>query len=172
MTKKDTSRHQVVPAYIHITKIEEHQKYKEFLLYLITEAPGDTYETVTRTDWNIDGELPRRYLRVFYEEILDGKNKYLEKQQKFYQAEFFQITHGWYQQYEDNSEHLWHRHGSANFTNVYFLELPDKENRTEIKDVEYDAEEGYLITFPAQLLHRSKPSKGRKTIISFNSNFI
>ena len=130
--------------------------------------PDSSYETVTRTDWNVDSNIPRPYWRMFYNEIL---NKYIERLNEFYEVDGFEIANSWYQQYSNNSEHLWHRHGQTNFTNVYFLELPDKEHRTEIKDVEYDAEEGDLITFPAAMLHRSKPSQGRKTIISFNLNF-
>ena len=130
--------------------------------------PDSSYETVTRTDWNVDSNIPRPYWRMFYNEIL---NKYIERLNEFYEVDGFEIANSWYQQYSNDSEHIWHRHPEANFTNVYFLELPDKEHRTEIKDVEYDAEEGDLITFPAAMLHRSKPSKGRKTIISFNLNF-
>ena len=152
-----------------VMKIKEHSEYKERLLSLIDKMPDSTYDTVTKTDWNISKDYPREYLEVFYHEIL---YKYLEEQQDFHNTFKTDITNGWYQQYTDNSEHRWHRHTKANFTNVYFLELPDKENRTEIENVEYDAEEGDLITFPAYLRHRSKPSKGRKTVISFNSNFL
>ena len=165
-----------------VTKIEEHEEYKERLLSLIDEMPESSYETVTRTDWNVSQDIPREYLKLFYQEILYGKNKYMEKQNKFYEVdelplapntELLRISNGWYQQYTNNSQHIWHRHGEVNFTNVYFLELPNKEHRTEIKDVEYDAEEGYLITFPAMLLHRCKKvSGGRKTVISFNTNFV
>ena len=156
-----------------VTKIEEHEEYKERLLSLIDEMPESSYETVTRTDWNVSQDIPREYLKLFYQEILYRKNRYMEKQNEFYEADGLNISNGWYQQYTNNSKHIWHRHGEVNFTNVYFLELPNKEHRTEIKDVEYDAEEGYLITFPAMLLHRCKKvSGGRKTVISFNTNFV
>ena len=37
----------------------------------------------------------------------------------------------------------------------------------------HDPEEGDIITFPAHLLHKSKPNGDkRKTVISFNSNFL
>ena len=162
-----------------ITKIEEHKEYKERLLNLIDEMPESSYETVARTDWNVPQETPREYLRLFYQDILYGKNRYIEKQNKFWEGDDWNgvnelnISNGWYQQYTNNSHHIWHRHGEVNFTNVYFLELPNKEHRTEIEDVEYDAEEGYLITFPAMLRHRcNKVSGGRKTVISFNTSFV
>ena len=152
-----------------IMKIEEHEEYKERLLSLIDKMPDSSYGPITKTDWELDKDTPREYLDVFYQEIF---GKYTEKQMEFYKADSLDISNGWFQQYTDNSYHFWHNHARANFTNVYFLELPNKEHRTEIKDVEYDAEEGDLITFPAMLHHRSKPSDGRKTVISFNSNFL
>ena len=161
-----------VPMNMFIWKIEEHQEYKERLLSLISSMPDISYETVSKTDWTLEREYPRRYLQVFYQEILDGKNKYLDMQKDFYEAKGVEIANGWFQQYSDNSEHIWHRHGMANYTNVYFLELPDKEHRTEIENIEYDAEEGYLISFPAHILHRCKPSKKRKTVIAFNTNVV
>lgn len=155
-----------------ITRIEEHGEYKERLLSLIDKMPQSSYESIAKTDWGLSKDATREYLNVFYQEILNGKNKYMEKQGKYLESNTWDISNGWFQQYTDNSHHDWHTHGGANFANVYFLELPDRECRTEIKDVEYDAGEGYLITFPAMMQHRSRGfSDGRKTIISFNSNF-
>ena len=95
---------------------------------------------------------------------------------KFYKADDWNISNGWFQQYEKDSYHQWHNHEGANFTNVYFLELPDSKFKTKIKVgdeiIEYEAEEGDLISFPAYLLHTSeKNGDGRKTVIAFNSNF-
>ena len=58
-----------------ITKIEEHEEYKERLLSLIDEMPESSYETVTKTDWNVPQEIPREYLKLFYQEILYGKDQ-------------------------------------------------------------------------------------------------
>jgi hypothetical protein len=83
----------------------------------------------------------------------------------------------WFQQYSENSEHTWHNHSRTQFTNIYFLELPDTKYKTEIcglngKLIEYEAEEGEILTMPAFLLHRSKPNGSkRKTILSFNTNY-
>jgi hypothetical protein len=162
-----------VPLHMFITRIEEHGEYKERLLSLIDKMPESSYEGVTKTDWNLPKDTSREYLNVFYQEILCGKNKYIEEQTEFYKSSGLSTSNGWYQQYTVKSNHVWHRHGQANFTNVYFLELPNKDHVTEIKDVEYDAGEGYLITFPATMLHRCKVvSGGRKTIISFNSSLL
>ena len=161
-----------IPQYMFITQIEEHDEYRETLLSLIDKMPESSYEAITKTDWMLPKDSPREYLDMFYQEILGGKNKYMEHQGEFLKANTWDISNGWFQQYKDNSQHGWHNHGGANFTSVYFLELPDCEARTELKDVEYDAKEGYMITFPATMSHRSRGfPNGRKTIISFNSNF-
>ena len=83
----------------------------------------------------------------------------------------------WFQQYYANAAHHWHNHSDCQFTNVYFLELPNEDYKTEIIGLEgelfsYEAKEGQMITFPSYLQHRSKPNgNGRKTIISFNSSY-
>ena len=148
----------------------EHLKHKAILLDLINKIPSNSYEQVSKTDWNLPKKLERKYLEYFYSNIV---NNIMDQQQKYFKAKSWKISNGWFQQYEKNSFHVYHNHPNSNFTNVYFLELPNKDHVTEIKDVEYDAEEGYLITFPATMLHRCKVvSGGRKTIISFNSSLL
>jgi hypothetical protein len=88
------------------------------------------------------------------------------------------ISNGWFQQYTNNDFHDWHLHNEVNYTNVYYLELPDKDEKTQIYNIldntiiDIDIKEGDLVTFPSHLIHRSKPLQSkRKTIISFNSDF-
>ena len=83
-----------------------------------------------------------------------------------------------FRQYGKNAEEKWHNQSSAQFTNIYFLELPDEKYKTEIcglngKLIEYEAEEGQILTIPSFLLHREKPNgPKRKTIISFNTDYV
>ena len=72
----------------------------------------------------------------------------------------------------------WHLHGSSSFTNVYYIELPNKKSTTEILDMNHNLitlniKEGDLVTIPSMFLHRSSPIKGeeRKTVIAFNSSY-
>jgi hypothetical protein len=100
----------------------------------------------------------------------------MDNLQVYYKSKSWRITNAWFQQYKKNSYHEYHNHTQTNFTNVYFLELPDTNFKTiikiENKEYEYKVKEGQLITFPAHLLHTSKPNGyKRKTIISFNSDF-
>ena len=158
-----------------ITKInvKEHRFYKAMLLNLIDEMPNASYEWVSKSDWDLPKDLTRKYLDLFYRQVIKSSMKEL---QDYYKADDWNISNGWFQQYEKDSFHQWHNHNGANFTNVYFLELPDSKFRTKIKVgdeiIEYEAKEGDLISFPAYLLHTSeKNGDGRKTIIAFNSNF-
>lgn len=88
----------------------------------------------------------------------------------------FNVSEIWFQQYLKDSEHGWHIHG-GNFTNVYYLELPEGTPKTQIinpynqKDIiEVDVKEGDLLVFPSYVLHKAPKniSDKRKTIISFN----
>jgi|TARA_R110000824_G_C14849202_1_gene639903 hypothetical protein len=157
-----------------ISKVPNHRKHKTILLNLINKMPANSYYHISKTDWNLLKDTERKYLDYFYSNISHGV---MGQQQKYFKAEKWEIINGWFQQYEKNSSHIYHNHPSANFTNIYFLELPDLKFKTSIKigekKYDYAVKEGQVITFPAHLLHCSKSNGNlRKTIISFNSNFI
>ena len=153
--------------------VAEHKFYKTELLNLIDEMPNNPFQWVSKSDWDLPKSFARKYLDLFYKKVIRTSMK---KLQDYYKADDWNISNGWFQQYEKDSYHQWHNHEGANFTNVYFLELPDTNYKTilkiENKEYEYKVKEGQLITFPAHLLHTSKPNGDkRKTIISFNSDF-
>lgn len=91
----------------------------------------------------------------------------------------FKISNIWFQQYYENSEHGWHIHGGANYSGVFYIEMPEDGPRTEFvnpltKDTfSLKMNEGDIAIFPAFALHRSpkNKSKNRKTVVSFNFNF-
>ena len=103
----------------------------------------------------------------------------MQEQSKFMFTKEMTIHHAWFQQYWQFDKHDWHTHGQAQFANIYYLELPDKNNKTEFFNVldqkiikEIEIEEGDLITFPAYIIHRSNTNSAKqKTVISFNSSF-
>ena len=157
-----------------ISEVQDHSKHKLILLDLINKIPNNPYEGISKTDYNLPVAFERKYLDYFYLHI--AKN-IMDQQQKYFKAQGWDITYGWFQQYQEKSGHQYHTHPKTNFTNIYFLELPDKQLKTsvKVKDKEYcySAKEGQIITFPAHLLHCSKPIRNkRKTIISFNSDFV
>jgi len=163
-----------------INKIYEHKIIKNKLLNFINEIPLNSINTINEkinhTDWTLPKNFERKYLNFFLEII----NPYMIKIMKFLKTEEYKIDNIWFQQYTKNNFHNWHVHENSNYTNVYYLELPDKEMKTKIlnintnKIIEIDVQEGDVITFPAHLPHTSEIIKNdkRKTIISFNSNFL
>ena len=158
---------------LFIQDVPNHQTHKKILLDLIKQLPNNPYENISKTDWNLPKKLKRKYLDYFYPNI---SKSLMDNLQVYYKSKSWRITNAWFQQYEKNSYHEYHNHTQTNFTNVYFLELPDTNFKTiikiENKEYEYKVKEGQLITFPAHLLHTSKPNGDkRKTIISFNSDF-
>jgi hypothetical protein len=163
-----------------VNKISEHKIIKNKLLNFINDIPSNSINTINEsikhTDWNLPKSFERKYLNFFLEII----NPYMIKMMKFLKTEKYIIDNIWFQQYTKNDFHNWHVHENSNYTNVYYLELPEKEMKTNIlnintnKIIEIDVEEGDVITFPAHLPHTSNIIKNdkRKTIISFNSNFL
>jgi len=159
-----------------VTKIKEHKQIKKELLSLINKIPKNKYETLSHTDWNLPRDYKRDYLEYFYKVI----SPYMMEMTDLLNERRWEISNGWFQQYCKNDTHVWHRHQKSNFTNVYYLELPNNSLVTKIKPelnnkkiYSLKAREGDLVTFPACIAHTSEKitSNLRKTIISFNSDF-
>ena len=165
-----------IESFYLVTKIKEHKKIKNKLLSLIDKIPTNSYENISNTDWKLPKDYKREYLDLFYKII----SPYMNKMQDLLQEKSWEIQNGWFQQYYKNDFHQWHRHARANFSNVFYLELPHKSMTTSIRPVlnskktyKIRAQEGDLITFPASMAHTSEKtnSKLRKTVIAFNSDF-
>ena len=168
-----------IKTFCLINKIKEHKENKDQLLNLIKKIPTTNLienndSKIKHSDWSLDKNFKREYLEHFYKMI----EPYMIDIMKVLKCKSWQISNGWFQQYSKSDFHSWHVHPNANFTNVYYLELPDKKEKTQIynaldnKIENFNISEGDLITFPAYLIHRSKPLNVKtKTIISFNSNF-
>jgi len=163
-----------IPGEFIVYDVPDHTQHKVNLLKLIDKIPNNPYEGVSKTDWNLPKDFEREYAKYFYARII---HRYFPDLIKYFKSKKCEITNTWFQQYKEKSSHYYRTHPRVNFTNVYFLELPDKQFKTSIKikekEYDYEAKEGQIITFPASLLHTSKENGSlRKTIISFNSNFI
>jgi len=154
--------------------VPEAETHKNNLLKLIDLIPKNPFEEISHTDWNLPEKFERKYLNYFYDNILSNM---MEEQLKYFNCHRWRVEKSWFQQYGNKSGHQWHMHSQTNFTNVYFLELPDESLKTSLKvgekEYEYDIKEGQIITFPASIRHRSKynNTNKRKTVISFNSDF-
>lgn len=159
-----------------INSLKNHSEINKNLLKYIDEMPNNRYKQISKTDWNLPKELNRNYLTYFYSQISIIMNLMLTEL-KF---QNWVIHEGWFQQYNKNDRHNMHVHPNCHFTNIYFVELPDANYKTELYNSGFDSKidldnitEGDLLTFPSYIYHRSNEIKNdvRKTIISFNSSF-
>jgi|TARA_B110000444_G_C18513145_1_gene443200 hypothetical protein len=159
-----------------INEIKNHTKIKKQLLSYIKEAESDSLdlpnEVISRTDYYVEQNLNSpnsKYWNLMLEHIRPTYNNIAKK----LCSKKWTIHNSWFQQYENKDEHPWHVHPTCQFSNVYYVELPNKNLVTQFIDKKIDAEEGCLITFPSYIYHRSaiNNTNKRKTIISFNSSF-
>jgi len=162
---------------VNVNRFEHHQEVKNKLLEFIENESSrhirNEIDHISKSDYvfQSDDQQEKDYQALleplFHEHCAMA----------YHSIRRFSISKMWYQQYSKGDIHTWHVHGQCHWANVYFLELPDPDDRTEVMDlegnlIEYDAKEGDIIFFPGCLLHRSKTlSDGRKTVISFNSDF-
>lgn len=159
---------------IILNKIDNYKQINENLLNLIAKIPKnslieDSCSIINHTDWNLPKTFKKEYLNYFFEIM----QPYFKKICIKLNCNEIKVTKVWFQQYVKNDLHQWHTHPGTNFTNIYFVELPDKSLSTQIlghKNLEFN--EGDLLTFPGYYFHRSPINlfEKRKTIISFNAD--
>jgi len=168
---------------ILVSSLEKHVEIKQQILNLIGELPDAPLDDpahpddkISKTDWQLPDSAEKKYLSILKPIIVDHMSNVF----KHFNPKGVEFGNFWFQQYETNDTHDWHIHRYCHWTSVYFLELPDNSIKTEVQDLtrthllDYNAKEGDIILFPSFLYHRSpvNVSKERKTIISFNTNFI
>lgn len=156
-----------------ISYFDKHLEVKDKVLDIIN-SQSFPYGEISNTDWHLNGNIPRKYADVVNIDLTNHMSKIFNALnfQQFY------IVNYWYQQYKTNSDHPWHVHGSCNFTNVYYLELPSGEVATNFIDPENNSvivpnvHEGCILTIPSFLQHCSPKNKTdkTKTVIAFNIN--
>ena len=167
----------IVSFPIKADKFQPHTELKQNLLNAIAEqkecenviAKGTDISrcdwTTSKRDWN------RKWVNILQEPLQTHLLLWCSQ----YSYNSFDIREMWFQQYTTGGSHNWHTH-SSNFTNVYYLDLPDGSPKTEWIDPitsvvhSFDIEEGDIITFPSFLVHKAplNHSHDVKTIISWN----
>jgi hypothetical protein len=159
-----------------VNKIKEHLQYKEELLKLIDKLPKKKTELVSNSDWEISKEINRDYVGLFLKIIIP----YIKEINSFMKTKKWMLHNIWFHQYNKNSGYGWHVHEATNFTNVYYLEMPDPDMKTQSFDLltnkifDIDVKEGDLLTMPGHIVHRAPIIKtdSRKTVIAFNCSFV
>ena len=173
-------RERVVNIPVIVSSLETHSVIKHAILELINSSTNtvkicEGFDIINKTDWGIDNDNFQEYQNFIKPYLIDHISEIFKK----YNSLGLRFGNFWFQQYESNDIHDWHVHGLCHFTHIYFLELPDISIKTEIKDffgniIQYEAKEGDILSFPSCLYHRSplNTANKRKTIISFNTNFL
>lgn len=167
-------------CFYSISKFKYHEQVRDNLLNLISNSKYSSLNfpkaevNISKCDWDISNDFNREwFLHVkdyLFEDMLDiYKNLGYDG---------FTLHEIWFQQYLTGAEHGWHTH-SSNFTNVYYLELPDNSAKTRLISpfdqktvIEVDVKEGDIIVFPSFVIHKGpkNQSLNKKTIISYNTN--
>jgi len=160
-----------------VTKLEQHSSIKNSLLDSISKMPTSCQnnvgsEIISKTDWN----LPRHIKRNYWPILEPSLTKTMSKVYKKLNITEFKYENSWFQQYYKNDYHTWHIHGDVNWTNIYYLELPNNETKTELLNEDNsiltpEVYEGAILTLPSIVWHRSPVniSDSRKTVIVFNT---
>ena len=159
-----------------INKFQNYNLIKDRLINEIKASPGRSVDDVTKSDW--DGSSYHHdslYWKTIFSFIQESYNAIRVDSYKEY-ANYVNVDWGyvWYQIYEKNSFHSYHTHPGCQYSNVFYVHLPDNNYQTEFFGIgKLEFEEGDLITFPSYLLHRSPNNIGvdKKIVISFNTSF-
>ena len=162
---------------VSIKSFKEHAQLKYQVLDAISKQENFEHmiafkSDISKCDWSTsryDGE--REWLKIINYPLAIHLNKWCATMG--YQT--FGITEIWFQQYATGGQHAWHTH-SNNFTNVYYVNLPEGGAQTEWIDPTtkhvhtFDVHEGDIITFPSWVIHRAPINESTeiKTIISWN----
>lgn len=167
----------LVTEYVH-GKIEKHNEIKQELISQILSSNShsiyDETERVSHTDLNYRDQA-RPWLPLFF----DNVRPYMDDFVRLFMHENWAIHHTWYFRYLKGEYSQWHVHPDCSWTNVYFLQLPDKKSRTTLLNASSgeeviiaDVEEGDIISFPSTVIHCSKPNMfdEDKIVIAFNSD--
>ena len=161
-----------------VSKFEEHDNVKNILLENIesmthSSLSDNNGQAITNTDWHTGLDVERKYWNILAPHLTSHMINVYRK----LGFTHFGFLNYWFQQYYKDSFHEWHVHGSASWTNVYYLELPNDEVKTNVRNQKTNSvvipnvKEGYILTLPAILWHRSPINLGdkRKTVIVFNT---
>ena len=160
-------------------KMHNHHLIKNSLLAAFENTPNqpikDFSQKISSTDW-MYANMHRPWLDIFYSNL----ESYMIEMRDALQCKNYMIQKAWFQSYSTGDFHNWHTHPDTNWTNIYYLNMPNSSLKTEILDYNsneilttVEVEEGDILSIPASLLHRSAKNTytTQKVIISFNSDF-
>jgi len=176
----------MIKSLYYVFRVKNHRKIKEQILQYISyrqKTPTHDGCFISNTDW-INGAYPPlgdfHYIDILLQDNQQSLNEFYKK--KFVKTKQYQITNAWFNQYDSFSgaEHKPHIHPNSDITNIYYMELQNKNLITRIihpktkKVIIPRVCEGDILCFPGNIEHFSPQNftKTRKTILAFNTDII
>jgi|TARA_Y100000114_G_C11567810_1_gene234945 hypothetical protein len=165
----------------HVYQVSNFLEHKKKLIDLIYKIPINPLERVkgekiSHQDYNLPKSMTREYARYFENNMCD---EYAKEFCNFLNCKRINITGMWFQVYKKGDHHNLHSHPGTNFTNVFYLNLPNKEIKTKIfinnnEQFNIDVKEGDILTFPGYYAHCSPINTFNedKIVIAFNTDSI
>ena len=160
--------------YLSIFNVDNFENHKNNFIKLIKEMPPNKFDNISHTDWNLHKDIKRTYLDYFLKNVYNDYAKYFCN---FFKIDRMEVTNIWFQIYKKGDFHSLHTHKNANFSSVFFINLPHKNLKTKIyslnkKELDFEVKEGSIISFPAFYKHGSLINnyEEEKIIIAFNIN--
>tara|TARA_R100001126_G_scaffold97388_1_gene70685 strand:+ start:76 stop:591 length:516 start_codon:yes stop_codon:yes gene_type:complete len=159
-----------------IHHVNQFDKHKSKLIDLIYKIPETSFtsdnEKISHTDFKIPRTMKREYTDYFFNNIYES---YCNNLRSVNKANYIGFNNIWFQVYNKGDWHGSHTHPGSHFTNILYINLPDKNLKTILQKpngefINFEVSEGDLITFPAFYQHQSPINKSneKKIIISFN----
>ena len=157
------------------SRFHAHDNLKQPLLETLDRAVGEHLQghtdDISKCDWETGRfDYEREWVKLFQPDLFEHLHKWLA----VIKYDTFNIGEIWFQQYAKGGKHAWHTH-SNNFTNVYYVNLPEDAQTEWInpltKDTHtFNVHEGDIVTFPSWVIHRApvNNTEETKTIISWN----
>ena len=181
MLDDNTTVYPLVMQYF-VRKMPYHAENKQIILDMIDKVekidetvtkPNDRYQRITKYDYLVVDTVTNRPWVDFVTPKIWNVMNTMPPELGWSVPDIRAV---WFQQYIQTDHHQWHPHAGCNWAGIYYLEAPDQSCITEFIEPftqnisRFSAQEGDIVLFPAQLLHRSTEffSAGRKTVIAFN----
>ena len=157
-----------------VSDFEHHKDIKPKLLKFLEKQNStkskQICEIYEKSDWYIDAGIMRDYWKFLYPSL----SQHMATVYKSLGIEKYNYSNAWFIQYGAGGKLDWHRHQDQYWASVYYVDMPNNECGTLLKNpfdeaiIKPKVKEGQILTFPGIIEHCSPVNEIEKTIIAFN----
>lgn len=175
---------------IFVKHIENHSELKEELLDIIESMKAHydlqmpkNFEKMSKSKDGYRSSGDIKYADYYNEKfkdnlpyrelVQDNMDPYMKQIADEFHCKSWTYKSMWYHEYHKGDSFDWHNHQNSHMTCVYYLDLPENVQGTEILDHDVDVKEGDVIIFPSILAHMSPQihTDNIKKVIAWVMNF-